>query len=40
VCADVLVKYKHEVNGRLDPEGSGFDGGACERDHDRDDHGH
>jgi len=45
VCADVLVKYKHEVNGRLDPVGSGFDGGACEREDDRDDddndhHGH
>ena len=49
VCADVLVKYKHEVDGRLDPEGSGVDRDACvgHRDHDRDDddddrddHGH
>jgi hypothetical protein len=39
VCADVLVKYKHEVDGRLDPEGSGVDRDACIRhhDHDRDD---
>jgi len=39
VCADVLVKYKHEVDGRLDPEGSGVDRDACVRhhDHDRDD---
>lgn len=38
VCADVLVKYKHEVDGRLDFEGSGLD--KCElrhRHHDRDD---
>lgn len=39
VCADVLVKYKDEVDGRLDFEGSGLD--KCEpRHHDRghDDH--
>ena len=36
VCADVLVKYKHEVDGRLDPEGSGVDRDACVRHHDRD----
>jgi hypothetical protein len=42
VCADVLVKYKHEVGGRLDPEGSGVDRDACFRhhDHDRDDGDH
>jgi len=49
VCADVLVKYKHEVDGRLDPEGSGVDRDACvghrhhdrdDDDDDRDDHGH
>jgi len=49
VCADVLVKYKHEVDGRLDFEGSGVDRDACVRHHDhdrddddddRDDHGH
>jgi hypothetical protein len=41
VCADVLVKYKHEVDGRLDFEGSGLD--KCEPrhgDHDRDDDDH
>jgi hypothetical protein len=42
VCADVLVKYKHEVDGRLDYEGSGVDRDACigHHDHDRDDHDH
>ncbi|HTQ73746.1 MAG TPA: tannase/feruloyl esterase family alpha/beta hydrolase [Burkholderiales bacterium] len=42
VCADVLVKYKHEVDGRLDFEGSGLD--KCEprhgHHHDRDDDDH
>jgi hypothetical protein len=39
VCADVLVKYKDEVDGRLDFRGSGVDRDRCEsnRDHDRDD---
>jgi hypothetical protein len=37
VCADVLVKYKHEVDGRLDPEASGIDRDACVRHHDDDD---
>jgi Tannase and feruloyl esterase len=39
VCADVLVKYKHETDGRLDFEGSGVDRDACagHHDHDRDD---
>ena len=48
VCADVLVKYKDEVDGRLDFEGSGLDkceprrhhvrdGDDHDRDHDRDD---
>ena len=41
VCADVLVKYKDEVDGKLDFKGSGADRDACERhhhrDHDRDD---
>jgi len=46
VCADVLVKYKHEVDGRLDFDGSGADRDACVRhhhhhhDHDRDDDDH
>jgi hypothetical protein len=49
VCADVLVKYKHEVDGKLDFEGSGADRDACVHHHDhdrddddddRDDHGH
>jgi len=42
VCADMLVKYKHEADGRLDPEGSGVDRDACvrHRDHDRDDGDH
>jgi hypothetical protein len=31
VCADVLVKYKHEVNGRPDFDGSGADRRRCER---------
>ena len=46
VCADVLVKYKHEVDGRLDPEASGVDRDACvgdphddRDDDDRDHHG-
>jgi hypothetical protein len=39
VCADVLVKYKDEVDGRPDFEGSGLD--KCEpRHHDRDDDDH
>ena len=41
VCADVLTRFKHEVNGRLDFAGSGVDRRTCERhghDHDRDDH--
>jgi hypothetical protein len=49
VCADVLVKYKHEVDGWLDPEASGVERDACagrrhhdrdDDDGDRDDHGH
>jgi hypothetical protein len=31
VCADVLVKYKHEVDGKLDFEASGADRKVCER---------
>ena len=31
VCADVLVKYKHEVNGELDYTGTGVNPGLCER---------
>jgi hypothetical protein len=41
VCADSLVKYKHEVDGPLDFEGSGL--AKCEPrhgDHDRDDDDH
>ena len=30
VCADVLTKYKHEVNGPLDYRGSGVNRHACE----------
>ena len=37
VCADVLVKYKDEVDGRLDFEGSGLDKCEPRRHHDRDD---
>jgi hypothetical protein len=39
VCADVLVKYKDEVDGKLDFKGSGVDRDRCEshRDHDGDD---
>jgi hypothetical protein len=33
VCADVLVKYKHETDGRLDFEGSGVDRDSCVRPH-------
>ena len=42
VCADALVKYKHEAEGRLDFEASGLDRDACVRhhDHDRDDADH
>jgi hypothetical protein len=29
VCADVLVKYKHETNGHLDFKGSGVEPDAC-----------
>jgi hypothetical protein len=32
VCADVLVKYKHEVRGRPDFKGSGVERGLCARD--------
>jgi len=39
VCADVLVKYKHEVKGPLDFKGSGIEPDAClghrYDDHDR-----
>ena len=34
-CYDVLAKYKHEVNGPLDYQGSGVDPDTC---HDRPDH--
>ncbi len=38
VCADVLTKYKREVNGRLDFEGTGVDRDDCFRGrHDDDD---
>ena len=46
VCADVLVKYKHEVSGRLDFRGSDVDAEECRvrddghDDVDDDDHGH
>jgi hypothetical protein len=48
VCADVLVKYKHEEHGNLDFRGTGVNPAACHvRGHDRDDdedddhdHGH
>jgi hypothetical protein len=32
VCADVLVKYKQEVNGGLSFRGSGVDEELCRRD--------
>ena len=39
-CYDVLVKYKHEVNGPLDYQGSGVNPSVCLSDHDHDhDHG-
>lgn len=38
VCADVLVKYKHEVNGPLDYSGTGVDRRECF--HDKYGHGH
>jgi hypothetical protein len=31
VCADVLVKLEHEVNGELDNTGTGVNPGLCER---------
>ncbi len=39
VCADVLTKYKQEVNGRLDFDGTGVDRDDCEgrRRHGHDD---
>jgi hypothetical protein len=47
VCADVLVKYKHEADGHLDFHGTGVDRHSCvltgheDDDHDGDDdHGH
>jgi len=39
VCADVLAKYKHEVNGRPDFDGSGLDRKDCDHDDDDDDDG-
>jgi feruloyl esterase len=37
VCPDVLVRYKHEVNGNLDFRGSGVRPEDCgARDHDQD----
>jgi hypothetical protein len=39
-CYDVLAKYKHEVNGRLDYQGSGVNPAVClgdNHDHDDDD---
>jgi len=41
-CYDVLAKYKHEVNGPLDYQGSGVSPAVCQNDHDHDhddDHG-
>ena len=41
VCADTLVKYKHEANGNLDFKGTGVDRGECKRElesHGRHDH--
>ena len=40
VCNDVLVKYKHEENGRLDYTGTGVSRQACEGRDDDDDHRH
>jgi tannase/feruloyl esterase len=41
VCADVLVKYKHEVDGKPDFDGSSLDKCEPRRHHDHDDgHGH
>ncbi|HKC43528.1 MAG TPA: tannase/feruloyl esterase family alpha/beta hydrolase [Burkholderiales bacterium] len=43
VCADVLTKYKNEVDGRLDFKGTGVDRGECRRgshSHGHDDDGH
>ena len=40
VCADVLVKYKDEVDGRPDFESSGLDKCEPRRHHDRDDDDH
>jgi len=37
VCADVLVKYKHEVNGDLDFTGTGVSPGICRHDGDHSD---
>ncbi len=37
VCADVLTKYKHEVNGRLDFKGTGVDRDECRAGHGHDD---
>jgi hypothetical protein len=40
VCPDVLVRYKHEVNGHLDFRGSGVDAAECrvpDHGHDHDD---
>lgn len=31
VCADVLTRYKHEVRGKLDFDGSGVERKVCER---------
>jgi len=36
VCADVVTRYKHEVNGRLDFAASGVDRARCEGGHRRD----
>jgi hypothetical protein len=35
VCADILTKYKHEVQGQLDYKGTGVDRFDCERHHSR-----
>jgi Tannase and feruloyl esterase len=37
VCADILTKYKHEVQGQLDYKGTGVDRFDCERHHWRND---
>jgi hypothetical protein len=39
VCPDVLVRYKHEINGRLDYRGTGVSRHECRAGHDHD-HGH